>query len=215
MQPPKTSFIQKLTRRFSRGKALNALYAALSLVIFSAIAGTAYFTLVFLLGAFNSVIFADTKDAKPEVSSFDLVSLEMLAPRFGIVVPDNGLSAKTAIISPPASLPAQEPVPSSSPPAPVVPEFNRAAFSISILNGTSKNGLAGEWKKRFLAEGFSNTTAANAKQKDIVGTELKYRASSAPALSALREIFQKNQTSLARETEDNTLSTDAEIIIGK
>lgn len=193
------------------------MYAAFSLIIFSALAAAAYWTLAFLLSTFNSVIFTDTKDTKPEVSSFDLPLLEVLAPRFGIVVPDGGLSMKMPVVAPPLPPPSPSPAPiavSSQAPAPM-PTPNRTEFSISILNGTGINGLAGKWKKHFLAEGFSNTTAANARQKDILGTELKYRASSTPALPAIREILQQNGAIITRETKEEVISSDVEITIGK
>lgn len=201
-----TLVVKKTIARFTNGEILDWFYVGITLCLIGGIIFVSLAALTFLLRAFNTVVSASDKELTSESISFNIVSLRVLAPRFGIVINDTiPLSLQP---EPTQSLLTPLPMPSISP-------LDISEISLRILNGTGVPGLANKWKKWFAAKGLRHVTIGNAPTLNEKEIMITYKSKKDIFLPMLRDILKENTDMPIHEQPDDDLSDDFVIIIGK
>lgn len=199
-------------------KKLNALYVEYNIRdvaysfltgFFFILAGLIFFSLiVFVTKNVNLVVGQSIAEDKAP-AEFDIKTFADIAPRLGITF-DPGASAAVSAPKPTESSPQAAAVPQ-----PETPTFDITPLSIQVLNGTTISGLAKTWQGYLEAEGFKNLTIGNASKRTYTGATIQYKVSAVEALPILKAILTERGLSVSREEEQNSISFDIVLIIGK
>lgn len=203
--------IKKIAKQLIRGEILDWFYIGVILFLIGGIIIVSISTLVFLLHAFDAVIFISDKEVTSGVAPFNIASFEAFAPRFGINT--NNMIPLSAKPQQKEEVPSPTPMPSLSLPSISPPSLSE--LKLRILNATGMPGLAKTWKERFEAKGLHDVSTGNALVSNEKGIIMTYKPGKEIFLETLREILKENKGDVTREQADSTLSDDVIIMIGR
>ncbi|MEK7538801.1 MAG: LytR C-terminal domain-containing protein [Patescibacteria group bacterium] len=165
---------------------------SISIMFLIAVGVLFFFSIQFISSNINKVF---TIEDDSGTSALNITQYSLVAKKLGI---------------PPDASKQPEPIEAVAPTS--VGEINFAA-TISIMNGTSKTGIAGTLAKKLQAAGFTTVTTSNAKNKRT-STSILAKESAMTAAKLVLEIVSKTYPGARIATSTETTLTDIEIFIG-
>ncbi|MBI5077791.1 MAG: LytR C-terminal domain-containing protein [Candidatus Yonathbacteria bacterium] len=195
-----SQFIQNLRIKVSEIKPRNLVYPGI-ISLFIIVTGVLFsFSTQFIAKNINTAFSGDTSS---ESSALNMTNYTLVAKKLGISTE----SKKNAVVEPAS-------VASSSPASAETSQIlDKKSITISILNSTTKSGVATALSQALLSAGFSKATTGNEKkQRDT--TTVTIKKSSASLSDALLEEVRKIYPNATANTTGESASFDATIIIG-
>lgn len=116
-----------------------------------------------------------------------------------------------------AATPTQVPTSAPEPTATPTPlDLDRAELEVSVLNGSGVVGAANGTAATLRSLGYNVASTGNADKYDYTGITVKVKKDKSDYAELLKKDFAENATGSAVTTSvDDTIPTDAQVIVGK
>ena len=167
----------------------------------------AFFVIIILIGLY--VLGASKKSSSPIVPTVTVTPTIIPVVTKGPDITDTPTGKQTPTPSPKSGKISPTPTPTKQ-----SATLDRSKLKVAVLNGSGIAGAAKNISSYLSGLGYDVTTVGNAKTFDYTNLTIVITKAKSPYLTLLKKDLAQKSASISA-TVDDTINTDAEVIIGK